>query len=109
MEFGEKLMYKVHVKDKFEKLNPRWEYGVFVGVRRRSGEVWVATKSGLVKARSVRRIPIEERWGPDCVELVKNVPWNKGDGEEGDGDIPEEKVEEPEGVEVGLEDPCEHP
>ncbi len=39
VEFGEKLLWKVYQKDKMEKLNPRWEYGIFVGVKRRSGEV----------------------------------------------------------------------
>jgi len=72
IEFGEKLMWMKRTKEKMEKINPRWEYGIFVGVRRRSGEVWVATKEGeLVSARSVRRIPEEERWGVDCMEWVK--------------------------------------
>lgn len=58
VEFGEKLLYKVKVKKKLEKINTRWEFGIFVGVRRRSGEVWVATKGQLI---SVRSIPMEER------------------------------------------------
>ena len=41
--FGE----KVRQKNKLEKLNPRWEYGVFVGVKVISGEIWVATKEGF--------------------------------------------------------------
>ena len=99
VEFGEKLMYKVKPKDKMEKINPRWEYGVFVGVRRESGEVWVATKEGMEKVRSVRRIPVGERWGPDCVNWVKNVPWNRGKGNgEPDGEIPEEKLVEARGA-----------
>ena len=39
IEFGEKLLWKVRRKNKMAKLDPRWEEGVFVGVRRRSGEV----------------------------------------------------------------------
>mgnify|MGYP001254926542 CR=1 FL=1 len=65
IEFGEKLPWKKRTKDKMEKINTRWEYGIFVGVRRRSGEVWLATKDGVVRARSVRRIPIGERWVED--------------------------------------------
>ena len=72
-----------------EKLNPRWEHGVFVGVRPASGEVWVATSKGLQAARSVRRIPAEERWGPDNRKFVKHVPWNKsGDDPDADGELP---------------------
>ena len=62
IEFGEKLLYKVKPKDKNEKINPRWEYGIFVGVRRRSGELWIAIKDHVFAVRSVRRIPIESRW-----------------------------------------------
>ena len=62
IEFGEKLLYKVKAGSKMEKLNPRWEYGIFVGVKRKSGEVWIAKENGIVAARSVRRIPEEERW-----------------------------------------------
>ena len=60
VEFGEKLLWKVKTKSgKMEKLKPRWEYGIFVGVRPRSGELLVSTRSGTMKTRSVRRIPVE--------------------------------------------------
>ena len=32
IEFGEKLMWKKAAGVKMEKINPRWEYGIFVGV-----------------------------------------------------------------------------
>ena len=93
LEFGEKLMFKLKPKLKMEKINPRWEHGIFLGIRRRSGEVWVATTSGVRSARSVRRIPVEDRWGDDCVNWVKHVPWNRYAGaEDADGEIPEEKL-----------------
>ena len=44
VEFGEKLLYKVRQENgKMAKIRERWGYGIFVGVRPRSGEVWVAT------------------------------------------------------------------
>ena len=90
IEFGEKLLYKVKIKDKLEKINSRWEFGIFVGVRRRSGELWVAVKGKLMTVRSVKRIPVEERWSKDCVEWVDRVMWNRYKDDEGaDGDIPE--------------------
>ena len=57
-----------------EKINSRWEFGIFVGVRRRSGEVWVAVEGKILSARSVRRIPVEQRWGEDCISWVDRVP-----------------------------------
>ena len=90
IEFGEKLLYKVKIKNKLEKINARWELGIFVGVRRRSGEVWVAFKGQVISVRSVRRIPEEERWSKDCVEWVDRVMWNRYKDDEGaDGDVPE--------------------
>ena len=50
---------KVRQKNKLEKLNPRWEYGVFVGVKVTIGETWVVTKEGLQAVRSVRRLSVE--------------------------------------------------
>ena len=53
----------------------------------------MATKAGVNKARSVRRIPEEDRWSEDCVNWVKHVPWHLYKGHpEADGEIPEEKI-----------------
>ena len=94
VEFGEKLLWKVRPKNKMEKLNARWEYGVFVGVKGVSGEIWVATKEGVRAVRSVRRIAAEERWKPENKDWVKHVPWNKEGGDpEADGEIPDDPEE----------------
>ena len=74
-----------------EKLNARWDYGIFVGVRRRSNEIMLATREGITKSRSIKRIPEGLRWGEDCVRWVRWVPWNRyRDDEMADGDLPEE-------------------
>ena len=49
IEFGEKLLYKIRPKEKDQKILDRWQHGIFVGIRRRSGELWI-----LVKARSLQ-------------------------------------------------------
>lgn len=93
VEFGEKVLWKKKKGDKMAKLRSRWAHGVFVGVKKKSGEMWVATKNGEIKnVRTVKRIPEEERWGRDCVDWVRHTLWNryKGDPEE-DGEIPEGK------------------
>jgi hypothetical protein len=93
LEFGEKLLWKRKPTDKMDKISSRWDHGVFVGVRVRSGEFWVATVAGVRKVRSVRRIPEDERWSEASVKWVKNVPWNLyKDHPDADGDIPEEKA-----------------
>ena len=54
-------MWKKKKGDKQAKLRSRWGHGI-VGVRKRSGEIWVATKKGdIISVRTVKRIPDEER------------------------------------------------
>ena len=79
--------------NKMAKLRSRWAYGIFVGVRPKSGELLVADKRGEIqKVRWAKRIPKEDRWSVHCAEWVKHTPWNRyrGDPAE-DGDIAEEK------------------
>lgn len=92
IEFGEKGLWKIRSKSsRLQKIRPRWEYGIFVGVKPRSGELLIATTSGTNSVRSVRRIPVEERWTPDTLKWVKHVPRHKCDGDPAaDGDLPEE-------------------
>ena len=39
IEFGEKLFYKVKIKNKFEKIDTMWKFRIFVVVRRSSEEL----------------------------------------------------------------------
>ena len=103
VEFGERLLWRVRRAGKQEKMNPRWDYGAFVGIRPESGDVLVAVKQGIQVVRSVRRLPVEERWGPANKDMVRHVPWNRsGSDPLADGDIPEEVApQEQEPEEVG--------
>ena len=50
----------------------------------------IATKLGVVMARSVKRIPVEKRWSIDTLDWVRHAPWHLyKDAEDCDGDIPE--------------------
>ena len=53
------------------KLRSMWDYGIFVGVRPRSNETWVATAERTWKVRSVRRLPEDVRWSSDSVKWVR--------------------------------------
>ena len=89
-----------------QKINARWQYGVFIGVRRRSGEIYVATEDGTIKcARTVRRIPESERWDMMALSWVKAVPWNLGKTDDSaDGDIPEFDDKHGPGVKMSPEE-----
>ena len=50
---------------------------MFVGVNRRSGDVFVVGPDGFVKARSVKRCPEgPARWGRRNLQIVNVVPWD---------------------------------
>ena len=94
-------MWKVCQKDKQAKVRPIWEFGIMLGVRRRSGGFWIAGEKGEIKnARAVRRNPVENRWGVDSRRWVKHVLWHRFKGDEyADGEVPvavefEETLEE---------------
>ena len=91
VKFGEKVLWRIRHTGRMAKMNPRWDFGVFVGVRADSGEVWIATKDGLQTVRAIRRLPLEERWAAANRDYIRHVPWNRaGDDPNADGDMPEE-------------------
>ena len=48
-----------------------------------------------MSVRSVRRVPVERRWGIDRVKWAKWAPWHKYQGDDrADGEIPEGAVDE---------------
>ena len=75
VEFGEKVLWKFRVQgldQNLEKINARWGYGLFLGVRSTSGELIVAdqeTKS-IKYTRTVRRVPLRDRWSSDTLQWV---------------------------------------
>ena len=78
-----------------EKLNSRWEEGIFIGVESRSGEYMVCTTERIHFSKYVYRVPESRRWGEDCLNWVKWAPWNRYSGDEfAEGDVPEGVPEE---------------
>eukprot|EP00973_Karenia_brevis_P022846 3143747-Karenia_brevis.AAC.1 len=57
------------------KLETIWFDGTWLGVHRRTHEHLIANESGaVVKARSIRRRPLPERWSADAIEKLKGTP-----------------------------------
>jgi hypothetical protein len=59
-----------------------WSDGVFLGFRSQSGEVIVGTEDGVMKTRTVRRKPEEERWHEENLKMVGGVPWRPSPGDD---------------------------
>ena len=83
LEFGELLHFRRHrAAGKQAKLDESWADGVFLGYRTLSGETIVGTSKGVMRTRTVRRKPAEERWSVENLRLVTGVPWQPAPGDD---------------------------
>ena len=51
-----------------------WYEGIFLGQRSVSGEFLASSPAGVFRPRTVRRVPLEQRW-VDNLSMVPWVPW----------------------------------
>ena len=58
------------------KMDCRWETGIWVGMKDDSNESIVSTKDGCLKTRDIKRFgDMDDRWNVDFFKEVKGVPW----------------------------------
>ncbi len=74
--FGEKVLF-LPAKS---VANRRFEYGIYLGVLQSSNELLVATDAGVVKVRTIKRLPDDRRWDAEAVLAIKGTPWAPVDG-----------------------------
>jgi len=78
---GEKVMFQnLHQGRRQNKLEPKFEYGIWVGLRSGSPEVYVATESGVSRSRSIRRLPKEDCWDAELIKNITGTPWDLKSG-----------------------------
>ena len=71
IEFGELVLWRRQRRgDALGKMTCLWEDGVFLGIKGSTGEVKIADKNGIWKARAVQRRPISERWKAEAADWV---------------------------------------
>ena len=75
MDFGQKVMYMPIVRGKLNKLETKWSFGRFCGIRPRSNEKLIMTTEGIEKAKNVRRLPEPDRWTQEGWEDLRGLPW----------------------------------
>ena len=75
-QFGERVMYMElrDGKDERPKLERNLKDGVWLGINGRTGEHVIGTSEGVVKAYTVKRRPIDERWSLEEVHAVRGTP-----------------------------------
>ena len=64
-EFGECVWFMRRESVGENKLDTRWEEGIYVGIKEESGELLIANKEGVRKIRSWAKKSEGERWKED--------------------------------------------
>ena len=97
--FGEVVEFRRRTRDKLES---RWRSEVFLGIRRTTSERIVGDADGIFIVQSVRRVPEDQRWKQDLLDVVTGVPWLPNAGAKADDPmhLPKPLTVEPEREEV---------
>ena len=75
LEFGESVHFlPLDIKER-PNSDPRFQDGIWLGIRLGSEEYLIGTPSGVFKARSIRRKPLESRWDHSQVSAIMGTPW----------------------------------
>ena len=58
-----------------DKLDSRWEKGIFLGVREASGEWYIGTPSGVLTVHTTKELSHEtESWNAEALDQMKGTP-----------------------------------
>ena len=74
---GEKVLYlplktaSIHHK----KGEPKMEEGIWLGVNGRTEETLIGTTKGVVKCRTVRRLPEDKCWDGELIDKMQGTTW----------------------------------
>ena len=75
LPFGERVMYK-YTSVPTGNLDQRWDHGIWVGKAPMADEHIILTGNGVQKARSLHRVPPEERFVISELKKVRGFLWN---------------------------------
>ena len=70
--FAEKTHFKITTKkNHMHKMNSEWSTGYFLGRSENTAEYVVATTESIFACATIRRLPDDEAYDPECIQLVK--------------------------------------
>ena len=78
--FGEKVLARKIATEPRNRMNPRCQYGVWLGMRNNSAECFIGNADGVFRAREIQRLEPQDRWDTEAVNNVMGVPWRMTDG-----------------------------
>ena len=77
--FGEKVLARRVTTEPRNRMNPRYQYGVWLGMRNNSAECFIGNADGVFRAREIRRLEPQDRWDKEAINVI-GVPWRMTDG-----------------------------
>ena len=78
--FGEKVLARRVTTEPMNRMNPRYQYGIWLGMRNNSAECFVGNAEGVFRAREIRRLEPRDRWDREAINSIIGVPWRMTDG-----------------------------
>ena len=78
--FGEKVLARQITTDPRNRMNPRYQYGVWLGMRSNNAECFIGNADGVFRAREIRRLEPQDRWDTEAANSVIGVPWRMTEG-----------------------------
>ena len=78
--FGEKVLARRVTTEPRNRMNPRYQYGIWLGMRNNSAECFIGNADGVFRAREIRRLEHQDRWDKEAIGSLIGVPWRMKDG-----------------------------
>ena len=69
----DKVLAKQVSADPMNRMNPRYEFGIWLGMRNNSAECFIGNVDGVFRAREIWRLEPQSRWDKEAVNNVIGV------------------------------------
>ena len=85
-EFSETVLYMIPSREQSnkglkQKIEYRWDEGIWLGRCTESSETLIGSAEGVLRCRSIRRLPESDRYMLEVFKAFSATPWNpKNDG-----------------------------
>ena len=87
--FGEKVLARKITTDPMNRMNPRNQCGIWLGMQNNSAECFIGNVDGVFRAREIRRLEPQDRSDAEAINNVIGVPrMDSGQTRSSSGPIP---------------------
>ena len=77
---GEKVLAKQIITDPMIRMNPRYKFGIQLGMRNKIAECFIGNADGVFRAHEIRRLELQSSWDKEAINSVIGVLWRMTDG-----------------------------